>query len=469
MGSRQGIPDNVPYLLPLHGPSDRRPRMLDRDVSTIGRARGCDLCLEASDVSTIHCVLFRGPHSYHVRDCNSRTGTRVNGETFRGARKLHDSDILQIGPFSFEVHVPTLLSSPDLQLPDPVQLLRFEQSRRRFAGHAMRLRRILHESARGVTAREAELQQELARVEEKVRTYERRLHELNAADRDLEDDREKHHRHVQQVEGDLARRLEEVDQQVIERWQEFQRRCQAEGMRLAVEAEQPVPACATTGEPSAGIDETVSAREQAFAEREQQIAQQLQALHAQRREFDTMKQQLENGKAETAAALDKQRAALAQQEAALRGQRVELARMLNELRALQEELSQPYQAQLTALAAENEQLRKAVADLDARLAHSAVNGGAGRELKEARAESELLRMLLKDRECELAGAMDELAAAPRAEDSGAAVAALEALRSENHLLTEQLAQMDTLVAELRARLLRSPRSPPMSWRAMRRS
>ena len=74
-----------PTLVPLHGPGEHKPRTLDRDVATVGRARGCDVILDASDVSTIHCVLFRAGDGYHLRDCNSRTGTRVNGNVIEMA------------------------------------------------------------------------------------------------------------------------------------------------------------------------------------------------------------------------------------------------------------------------------------------------------------------------------------------------------------------------------------------------
>ena len=119
MHSRTG---NGPTLVPLHGPGEHKPRTLDRDTSTVGRARGCDLVLEASDVSTIHCVVFRGADGYHVRDCNSRTGTRINGNATRGSPLLHDGDILQVGPFSFELKLAgiTMMESEA----NPAQVLR---------------------------------------------------------------------------------------------------------------------------------------------------------------------------------------------------------------------------------------------------------------------------------------------------------------------------------------------------------
>ena len=74
---------NHPALLPIAGNFDRKPRSLDRDVTTIGRARGTDLCLEANEISTLHCILYRTAEGYRIRDCNSRSGTRINGESDR--------------------------------------------------------------------------------------------------------------------------------------------------------------------------------------------------------------------------------------------------------------------------------------------------------------------------------------------------------------------------------------------------
>src|SRR6185312_14641432 len=92
-------------LVPMHGNMDKRPRPLDRDVATVGRARGSDLQLDAAEISTLHCLIYRTSEGYRVRDCGSRTGTRVNGQSARN-HALHDGDILQLGPFSFEARIP---------------------------------------------------------------------------------------------------------------------------------------------------------------------------------------------------------------------------------------------------------------------------------------------------------------------------------------------------------------------------
>src|SRR5690242_12126734 len=116
MATRRDAGPAHPTLVPLHGNLDKKPRPLDRDVTAVGRARGSDLCLDAAEISTLHCLVYRTPGGLKVRDCGSRTGTRVNGHPVKGTVPLQDTDILQIGPFSFELKLPAALateSAPD--------------------------------------------------------------------------------------------------------------------------------------------------------------------------------------------------------------------------------------------------------------------------------------------------------------------------------------------------------------------
>src|SRR5262245_42605041 len=99
------IDPNAPALVVLYGSDARRIRALGRDVTVIGKARGCDVVLDAHDVSTVHCVITRRGDGLRLRDCDSRAGTRLNGETIDEAA-LSDDDLLQIGPFSFRVRLP---------------------------------------------------------------------------------------------------------------------------------------------------------------------------------------------------------------------------------------------------------------------------------------------------------------------------------------------------------------------------
>jgi chromosome segregation ATPase len=448
MSTRSSASGQAPVLIPHYCLNDRRPRPLDRDVATIGRARGCDLCLEASDVSTIHCVLFRAADGYHVRDCNSRTGTRLNGNAVRGGPRLRNGDVLQVGPFSFEVQVP-----PCQPAADPVQLQRWLESRRRLAEHALRLRRLLRDRTDGSSStREGELRQEAARFNEKMRVYDRRLADLNEAERELEAEREQLHARIQTVEAELAHRLDDTECQVRERWHEFQRRCKAEEAQLLAQAQEQVLALRDAG--GVPVNASSDGAAEALAEREQHVAQQLQTLCRERQEFDAMKQQLQNGQAATAATLDERQLALAQQEATLRGQRGELARMLSELRQLQEELRKPHQTELDALTRENDDLRQMLAAAEAQFAQAGSSAASERALKESRAKNELMRMLLQERDRALTEARQQLAAAPSAE--AAAPADLELLRTENDSLQQLLAEKDRLLEEARAQAAAKP-------------
>ena len=95
---------NQPAVIPIAGNYGfvASLRSLDRDVTTVGRATAL-LCLEANEISTLHCVLYRTVDGYRLRDCSSRCGTRINGESIK-SQTLHDGDIVNLGPFSFEFH-----------------------------------------------------------------------------------------------------------------------------------------------------------------------------------------------------------------------------------------------------------------------------------------------------------------------------------------------------------------------------
>ncbi len=220
---------NQPALVPLFGGLDKKPRPLDRDVIAVGRARGCDLKLDAPEISTLHCILHRTAEGFRVRDCGSRTGIRVNGEVPRHA-VLVEGDVLQIGPFSFRVSVPPAAKAEQGKQ-DPAGLGRLQKSRRNLVQLAVRLRRHLQDRAErgGLEEHKA------AELRKRIRHYDERAGQLEAAERDLEKDREQlgreresHLARVQQVEGELAKRLEAADQEIHARWQAFQQRCQHE-------------------------------------------------------------------------------------------------------------------------------------------------------------------------------------------------------------------------------------------------
>src|SRR5258708_346375 len=172
MQHRRDVILNQPALIPIAGNFDRKPRTLDRDVTTIGRARGTDLCLEANEISTLHCIIYRTPEGYRIRDCNSRCGTRINGESVKTGL-LHDADIINLGPFSFEFHLPAALFPKDGVRLDPLMVEHWKASRRRFAELALKLRK----RSRSASPREHEWAQKAHLLKDKIRCYDQRLGE----------------------------------------------------------------------------------------------------------------------------------------------------------------------------------------------------------------------------------------------------------------------------------------------------
>jgi hypothetical protein len=218
-----------PALVVLYGNTARKHRALNRPVMVLGRARGCDIGLEAPDVSNVHCVIIRTPEGFQIRDCASRTGTRLNGDVIEQA-PLHNEDVLQVGPFSFQVQVPPPQppQPPPMAIPvGPDQIGRLERSRRNLARLALAqrswLRRLraagpMETPDAAPAARQADLDARAAALEEQARDLDRRARQLEQAERDLAARREAVAREeaafqerVRQAEQELARLREKAE------------------------------------------------------------------------------------------------------------------------------------------------------------------------------------------------------------------------------------------------------------------
>lgn len=420
-----------PALVPMFGGQDKKPRPLDRDVITIGRARACDIGLEAPEVSTLHCLVYRSPEGFRVRDCASRTGVRINGEPPRN-HVLANGDVLQIGPFSFSVSLPPSLQFAPPKV-DPARLAHYQHSRRKLAQLAVQLRKRLQlAGANGSNVGHTDLTRKANDLRKRIHHYDERLSQLEAAERDLERDREqlrrdreRHDAHVQQVEGDLASRLEAAEREIHDRWQEFQRRCQHE---------------------------------------EHEKVQGVEKLQREREELQNMKKQLSAEQGEASASLEKQRAALSQAEAALREQRTELGRMMGELRALQESIKKQQGVNTQALVKENEDLRRMLTEYEKRVVELEDNRPAASspEVADLKGENELLHQLLQERDGvveELKQQVEELKNQPQPEPQQQAKAPtnsdLENYEAELNQYRQQLeadrAKLNKEVEQLRSR------------------
>ena len=85
------------------------PVTLHDDVTLVGRKRGlCDLVIERSSISKIHCLLVKTDGLLFVRDLGSTNGTKVNGQRVtRGA--LLPGDQLAFASVRYQIHL-----GPDL-------------------------------------------------------------------------------------------------------------------------------------------------------------------------------------------------------------------------------------------------------------------------------------------------------------------------------------------------------------------
>lgn len=98
-------PENLPALVVTFGTTARKRRILEKPTSLLGRGKGCDIRLDAVEISTVHCVITHTACGLAIRDCDSRVGTLVNDQPVKEGTLSH-GDILQLGPFSFRVHIP---------------------------------------------------------------------------------------------------------------------------------------------------------------------------------------------------------------------------------------------------------------------------------------------------------------------------------------------------------------------------
>lgn len=92
----------IAELIPLDG---SKKISINRDITLIGRKRGtCDVVIDHSSISKVHCALARTDGLLFLRDLGSTNGTRVNGQRVtRGA--LLPGDELAVANVKFKVHL----------------------------------------------------------------------------------------------------------------------------------------------------------------------------------------------------------------------------------------------------------------------------------------------------------------------------------------------------------------------------
>jgi hypothetical protein len=250
-----------PALIVTYGNTAQKSRPLDRDLIVVGRGRTCDIGLASPEVADIHCLLLRTPDGWHVRDCGSRVGTRLNGQLVLQAQLL-DGDALQVGTFLFRVHLPCPAPKGQPRV-ESERELHLRKARRRLIHLALRLRRRLREQRAGEGSVPAALREREAAVARHLEVLQARLHDsevragrLQQAERDLARDRltlererdtfqarstrleQEFTQRQAEAEADLRRRREgweEYCRQVEREWEE--RRQQPVAIPAALEAE----------------------------------------------------------------------------------------------------------------------------------------------------------------------------------------------------------------------------------------
>ncbi|HET6422369.1 MAG TPA: FHA domain-containing protein [Planctomycetaceae bacterium] len=97
-------------LIPVKG---GQPIVIQRDVTVVGRQKDqCDVVLDRSSISKLHCLIVRTDGLLFIRDLGSTNGTKVNGQrVIRGA--LLPGDELAFASEKFRVEM-----GPDLP-PEP--------------------------------------------------------------------------------------------------------------------------------------------------------------------------------------------------------------------------------------------------------------------------------------------------------------------------------------------------------------
>lgn len=107
-------------LVPVKG---GQPIVISRDLTLVGRQQGlCDLIIDRSSVSKLHCLIARTDGLLFVRDLASTNGTRVNGQKVtRGA--LLPGDELSFGGERFRVELGPGAEEEEVPLDAPTEMI----------------------------------------------------------------------------------------------------------------------------------------------------------------------------------------------------------------------------------------------------------------------------------------------------------------------------------------------------------
>ena len=369
MSSRHGSTTLAsPSLIPLFGGTDRKSRPLDREVVTLGRARGSDFCLDANEVSALHCVIYRSSDGFRVRDCGSRTGTRVNGNAIKNA-VLNNGDVLNIGPFSFEMRVPPEYETNNNAI-SPVVVDKLRRSRQKFARRALKMRQrlqiALSLSNKGKTSDSHHgLLGKVKKQEDRMREMEEAELELIEERDNVEKEKEALRKRIQQVERDIEERLRQADDKIKEQWDAFQQRVKEQEDQLEQRQRKT---------PQTMVGEVPLDQSQML-----QLDDAKAAFELERETFFQERQLFDAEIADAKAHLDRQKQTIAKAEEAVRTQREQIGKMIGDLKKMQEEVRKTQKGDTSALEAEVKQLKQSLAAAEAKLAEPRVDPAVVKE------------------------------------------------------------------------------------------
>jgi pSer/pThr/pTyr-binding forkhead associated (FHA) protein len=325
-----------PTLIVTYGNTTRKHRPLERDVTILGRAPGCDIGLESPEVAPVHCVIVRVLDGWRLRDCSGRLGTRLNGRSAHD-ELLRDEDVLQVGTFSFKLHLPAVrrpvAAAPPAQedlVATPSAACLTPAAAPAVAEHA-RVAAWLEQRQAELNSREenlAALQQDCDERLGRLKQQECELADRRAA---LEDERTAFQAHVEKANRELAASRSTPEKGRV--------KPRTDAVPAAPAAAPPPPdvlrrreeldayakhLLLTREELRQQADALAKAREQLQAER--QGAEQYDREQAQR--YEQWQQEAEAAAKE----YEWRRESLAKEMAELREQRSQVVRLLNELR-----------------------------------------------------------------------------------------------------------------------------------------
>jgi hypothetical protein len=223
-----------PALIVTYGHTPRKYRPLQSDLVVLGQGRGCDIGLVSPEIAEAHCILYRTPEGWRLRDCGSRVGTRVNGHQVHES-PLRDGDVLQVGNFNFRCQFPdgSAVAEPG------ARERRLQRSRRHLARLALRLRRRLREQGKGKAGGpdgagepQENLEYQVHFLRERLRAYEVRTQALEKSERDVAAEQARLAEEAAalraggaEAERDLDRRRSALEAELRRRQEEFEQNC----------------------------------------------------------------------------------------------------------------------------------------------------------------------------------------------------------------------------------------------------